>query len=900
MIKPTFGRFFGIIPLSVVTLVILLFHIFPGPAQSEGPGKVAVLPFTIHALQPLDHLKQGLQEMFATQLAKKGIPVINSQQVNKLPTAFLPVFQLEDIFDIGKKLGADWVMTGSLTQVGRKISIDLRVVDVSAVKPPFSVFMVEDDMDNLSEAAGKASSSVYNQIVGVTLIDSIRVEGNKRIESEAILAIVTSKKGDSLDMDRLDKDLRNVYKMGFFREVNLETEDGPSGKVVIVKVNEKPSISKIGFSGNKKIDDKDLRQESSIKQYSILNLNDIRQSIDRLKEFYRQKGYYNVEIKEKVEDLPNNDVSLLYEINEGEKVYVTQIRFIGNTKFKEKELKEIMETSEKGLLSWFTGSGLLDRKKLEFDLHKVTSFYQNHGYSKAKTGEPQITYEAGKGLAVTIQIIEGPPYSVNTVKITGATEDDLIMAADELLKKVNIMKEKLFNREVVRQDMITLRNLYADEGYAYADVAPIVKEDDENHQVNIVYNISKGEKVRFERINITGNTITRDKVIRRELKVLEGEYFSGKDMKKSTANLHRLGFFEDVEVQTKKGSQDDLMVLNVNVKEKPTGSFSMGAGYSSFENVIGIFQISQSNLFGYGQKLQLAAKLGGRTTQVDLRFTEPWFLDRPISAGIDLYKWKLEFDEYTRDSYGMALRFSFLLGLDDYTRWNIKYAYDDTDLTDIDTTAARIIRDQAGRHSSSSITLGISRDTRDKPFHTSTGSSNEFSFEYAGGVMGGDAAFNKYIASTAWYFPLPLKTVFLTRGSWGFIDDRPADGELPIYEKFRLGGINTVRGFKYATISPIDPESGDRIGGEKMMFYNLEYRFPLVKEQGVVGLVFFDAGNVFTKDDGYSFSGIRKSVGTGIRWLSPIGPIRIEYGKNLDPLEGESSGALEIGAGGTF
>jgi outer membrane protein insertion porin family len=807
--------------LTIIGLCLLI----PVLVQAQEKKKVAILPFGIHSVEPLDHLKLGLQEMFATRLTGKGMPVINPDVVNKHPMAFLPSFELEDLISIGRNLKADVLITGSLTQIGRKISLDIKVVDITEEKLPFSIFMTEDDIDRLTDAADRAATSLYNQITGVEQIDSLQVKGNKRIESEAILAVVESKKGDSLDHDQLDKDLRAIYRMGFFTEVNIGTEEGPKGKIVTFNVTEKPSISKISFEGNKKEKDDDLGKESGIRLYTILNPNEVRQSINRLKEYYRQKGYYNVEIRDKIEELPNNEVSLTYEIEEGDD-----------------DLKDIMETSERGFLSWFTKSGLLDKKKLEFDTHKVTSFYHNHGYIRAKTGEPEISYEKDKGLTITIEIIEGDQYEVNKVQIEG----DLIRPAEELLKKVNINKEKFFNREVVREDTLTLRGIYADEGYAYADVAPFTKEDHENHLVDITYRAGKGKRVRFERINITGNTVTRDKVIRRELKVIEGEYFSGKGLKESTRNLHRLGFFENVEVETKKGSQDDLMVLNINVKERPTGTFSLGAGYSSFDNVMGVIQVTQNNLFGYGQQLSVSGRLGSRTTKFDIRFTEPWLLDKPISAGVDIYKWEREFDEYTKDSLGGALRFGFPIGLDDFTRGSVKYAYDDADILDIDDNAALEIKEMEGRNVTSSITLGVDRDSKDNPWNTTEGSVNSLKFEYAGGFLGGDVSFNKYLARSAWYFPLPWKTVFITQGRWGYVKKR-SDGKLPIYQKFRIGGINTVRGFEFASISPIDPETGDKIGGEKMMVFNFEYRFPLAKEQGVVGLA-WNTGLIWTKN----------------------------------------------------
>ncbi|MBW1767550.1 MAG: outer membrane protein assembly factor BamA [Deltaproteobacteria bacterium] len=879
-----------------VLIITVLCLLIPVMVQAEEKGKMAILPFKIHSLQPLDHLKGGLQEMFTTHMAKKGFSVISPEVVNKHPMVFLPLFELEDIFAIGKDLGANWVISGSLTQIGRKISLDLKVVDITAGKSPFSVFVVEDDIDKLDDSSNKAVVSIYNQIMGVMQVDSIQVKGNKRIETEAILAVVASKKGEGLDPDKLDKDLRAIFKMGFFKDVNIETADGPKGKIVTFNVEEKPSITRISFTGNKEIKDDDLKEELGIKLYTILNRNEIKQSINRLKEHYRQKGYYNVEIREKIEDLPRNEISLIYEIDEGEKVYITKIEFVGNDRFDDGDLKDLMETSEKGFLSWVTKSGLLDKKKLEFDLYKITSFYHNHGYIKAVVGEPAISYEKDKGLALTIEVIEGHQYGINEVKIEG----DLIKPADELLKEVSIIREKFFNREVVREDTLSLKEVYTDEGYAYAEVSPVTKQDDINHLVDITYKVSKGKKVRFERIHITGNTVTRDKVIRRELKVVEGEYFNGNDLKRSTRNLYRLGFFEDLEVQTKKGSQDDLMVLDINVKERPTGSFSLGAGYSAFENAMGTFEVAQNNLFGYGQKLAAAARIGSRTTDFNLRFTEPWLFDKQLAATVKLFKWEREYDEYTKDSVGGALRFGFPLFFDEeFSKGLAQYTYDDADISNVWEESAMVLKEMEGRHVTSSITLGVARDSRDRPWNTSEGSVNSLSFEHAGGFLGGDAYFNKYEAKTAWYFPLPWKTVFLAQGRWGYAKEREG-GELLIYQKYRTGGINTVRGFEFASISPVDPETGDKIGGEKMMVYNLEYRFPLITEQGVTGVVFFDAGNVFTKDESYTFSGIRRSAGAGVRWYSPVGPLRLEYGWNLDPQGDEESGNWEFSVGGMF
>jgi len=867
----------------------------PALSQAETQKVVAVLPFRVHALQPMDHLRQQLQQMITERLAKEGLRVVNPELVNSHPLARLPLTETKDAVALGRDVKADFVVIGSLTHVGKKVSLDLKALEVESQRPPYSLFVVEDEMDRLAEAADSASKSLYNHIAGVAQIDSIQVRGNKRIESEAILAVVQSKQGDSLDQERLDKDLRAVFAMGFFKDVNILTEDGPKGKVVIVQVNEKPSISRINFEGNKQQKDEDLKKEAGIKLYSILNQSEIKQSINRLKEFYRQLGYYNVEIRDSVKDLPNNEVALLYQVDEGTKVYITKIAFVGNTKFSERKLKGLMETSEKGFFSWITKSGLLDRKKLDFDLTKITAFYHNNGYIKAKTGEPEVVVEE-KGITITIEIIEGEQYTVGEVKLEG----DLLKPEDELLKKVNIKKEKHFSREILRKDVLALRDVYSDEGYAYAEVVPLTKEDDQNHLVDITYKITQNKKVRFERINITGNTVTRDKVIRRELKVVEGEDFSGTRMKKSIQNLHRLGFFEDVEVQTKKGSQDDLMVLDVGVKERPTGSFSIGAGYSSFDSMMGMFQVSQNNLMGRGQKLSAAGAIGGRTTEFDIRFNEPWLMDRPLEMDLGLYKFKREYYEYTKDSYGLTFRFTFPIGLDEYTKAFAGYGYENADVTDVPDDAAYVIKDMQGNNVTSSIIIGLRRNSKDKPWDTREGSDHRISFEWAGDPLGGTVAFERYAASTQWFFPLPWKTVFMVQGRWGYVVARPEAGKLPVYQKYRLGGINTIRGFDDWEVSPRDPATGDAIGGEKMHIYNFEFRFPLLKDQGVTGLVFFDAGNAYTEDENWSFSNIKKSVGTGIRWYSPIGPLRLEYGWVIGPEGDDPSGNWAFSVGGLF
>ncbi len=877
--------------LQAMLVLMLCAFFVPENLVAEERETMAVLPFKINARKPLDHLQLGLQKMLSTRLEKKGFHMIPQDKVNKYPVAFAPGLEVNELLALGKKLKADWIITGSLTQIGNKASIDLKAIDISQKRPPFFIFLVSEDIEELTDTVKRLAVNVFDRVTGVPEIDSIHVAGNRRIEKAAVLAVVSTQTGDRLDYDKLDKDLRDIYKMGFFNDVRMETEDGPSGKVITFHVVEKPSVGKIEFVGNDEIDNDDLKKELGINLYSILDNNEIRQSVNRLKELYRQKGYYNAQIEETTEPIPNNEVMLKYKIEEHDKVYIEKIQFVGNKHFDSDQLKGIMETREKWFLSWITKAGILEKKKLEFDVHKITSFYHNHGFIKAKLGEPKVTYDDKiKGLIVTFDIIEGHRYGVDKVAVKG----DLIEPADDLLKRTRIGTGKAFNREVVRRDILALRDVYADHGYAYAEVRPIVKEDDEKYLADITYDISKGPKVRFERITISGNTVTRDKVIRRELKVIEGETFSGEGLKESTANLRRLGFFEDVQMETKKGSLDDLMKLDVKVKERGTRTFSVGAGYSSAYSGFVTFQIADENFLGYGQKLQATARIGGRNTEFVVRFIEPWLFDTRWSFGADLYKWDQEYQDYSRDALGAAFSLGYPLDfIDDYTRALLRYDFDNSRIYDVTETSGPLY-DMKGRNTTSSMTLTFKRDSRDQLWNTTTGSINEISGQYAG--LGGDERFSKYTARTAWFFPMFWETVFMVQGRCGYIQDR---GKLSVFQKFFLGGINTVRGFDYQSISPVDSQ-GYKVGGTGMMCYNLEYRFPVLKEQGVVGLVFFDAGNVFEPDQGYpwTFSNIKKSAGAGVRWYSPIGPLRLEYGFNLDRQGDESSGKWEFSVGG--
>ncbi|WP_083455967.1 outer membrane protein assembly factor BamA [Desulfosarcina cetonica] len=541
-----------------------------------------------------------------------------------------------------------------------------------------------------------------------------------------------------------------------------------------------------------------------------------------------------------------------------------------------------------------TSSGELNREDLKQDAGRIMAHYQTNGFIHAKVADPVVDF-TGQSIHITFKIEEGERFRVGRIDIEG---DLLIVPKEKLMPFLKIAKVPYFSRETVRQDIVSLTDVYANAGYAYASVNPLTKENDQTHLVDITYTIDKGEKVYFEDIEIVGNTRTRDKVIRRELRIYEQQLYSGSRLKRSVRNLNRLDYFEDVKVDTPKGSADDRMRVKVEVKEKPTGSFTFGAGYSTVDNFFVTGSVTQRNLFGRGQILKLSGQIGGSSDLYNLSFTEPWLFDIPLAGTASLYRQTREYDTYDRTSRGGTIGFSYPIW--DYTRASLAYRYDITDLDDIDDDANDNIKALEGTNATSAVTTAISYDSRDKTFNTTNGQNHRLTYTYAG--LGGDIGFNKVTAELGWYIPVFKDLVTFLHGETGVV--RQIDGyTLPDYEKFYLGGMNSIRGFDYQDINiPTINSDGEESeeGGLSYVQFNLEFTYPIVKDLGVVGVIFYDTGNVYA-DETIDLGDLRQSAGYGIRWYSPIGPIRIEAGHILDPRDDEDSSARwEFSMGAAF
>ncbi|MBC2710963.1 MAG: outer membrane protein assembly factor BamA [Desulfosarcina sp.] len=876
---------------------VLFFFLFfaPHTAAAIETVRVMVLPFEIHASQDLSYLKEDIPKVIQEHLQSEGAVLVEMDEPQQVVTSKI-TSDVETLRQIGLNAGADSVIWGSMTRIGNSISLDTSMVETVGTKPVFSIYEAGTGMESLRIVAKKSAEKLARQLFRREMITQVRITGNKRIEADAIERVIRVKAGDVLRAGELSKDMKNIYKMGYFEDIRVESEESQGGKTIVFHVKEKSTIRKISFSGNHVFKDEKLRENLSISTGSILNIFTIKSNIEQLKAMYKEKNYHNVKIDYTAHARDNNQADIEFVIEEGEKIKVKKITFQGNTTFPDKKLKKLISTSEKGFFSWVTSSGELNREDLSQDSARLMAHYYTNGFIHAKVADPVVDFE-DKWIYITFKIEEGERFKVGTIDMDG----ELIIPKEKLMPGLKISKEPFFNRDKVRQDILWLTDLYADTGFAYADISTVTRENQETHLVDITYSVKKGDKVYFENIDISGNTRTRDKVIRRELRINEQEVYSGSRLKRSVRNLHRLDFFEDMKVDTPKGSAGDKMNVKVEVVEKPTGTFTFGAGYSTVDNFFVTGSISQRNLFGRGQILKLSGQIGGSSDLYNLSFTEPWMFDIPLSGTANIYRNKREYDTYDRASTGGGLGFSYPVY--DFTRASIYYRYDVTDLSEVTSDASDNIKDLVGKNATSSITTALVYDSRDRAFNTTSGQDHRLTYTYAG--LGGDIGFHKVVGELGWFIPVYKGLVTFLHGESGFVREIPGY-TLPDYEKFYLGGMNSVRGFEFQGINIKTINSDGRIseeGGEKYVQFNFELTYPLFKDLGLVGVVFYDTGNVYGADETIDLGNLRQAAGYGIRWYSPLGPIRIEGGHILDPIEafGEDSGVnWEFSMGGAF
>ena len=725
------------------------------------------------------------------------------------------------------------------------------------------------------------------------IITAMEVKGNIRIETDAILATLGSRVGAYLSAETVSEDLKKIFKMGYFKSVKADLSTGDLGPRITFIVEERPFIEKVTFEGNSEIELEALKDVLTVRPFTIFSLDEVKKTELKVETLYEEKGFFLADVSHHLVT-ESGETALVFDIKEGRKVKIKKINILGNKEIPDSDLLKFMETSEGGFFSWLTESGKFDEETLQKDIDLITAFYYNNGFVQIRVEPPQVFMSPDKKwLYVTIRIDEGGQFKIGEIDFTG----DLITEVKEdeaILKKIKSSRGDFFSRDNLRLDIVTLTDSFGDKGYAFANVSPKTDIDVEKKLVNITFDADKGKIVHIGRINISGNTKTRDKVIRREFKLDEGDLYNGSALRRSRQRIYNLTYFQEVDLVTKPVQERDELDVNLTVGEGPTGTLSVGMGYSSVDGLVGMMQVSQGNLFGRGQKLSLNVEKGSDNSNYSLSFTEPYLFDSPISAGFSVFNNERDYTDYTTRNKGYGLSVGRPVG--EYGRATLRYNYKDVEISDVSADAPEEYLEYADTVTSS-IGATFKRDSRDNYMNPSSGNETSVDLEYAGDFNGGKNYFYKAVLNTSWFFPAFGEHVIMLHGRIGYGDGLQGQ-PLHFDEKFRLGGINTIRGFDNRSVGP--EEDGVVVGGNKEILFNVEYVFDIAKDAGLKGLFFYDTGNAFAVSESYDLGNLRQSAGYGFRWYSPVGPLRLENGYILDPEPGERKSRWEFSIGTFF
>ena len=766
-------------------------------------------------------------------------------------------------------------------------------------------------------------------------VERVQFRGNRKVEDDAIRVQLLSKPGTLLDAAKLREDLRAMWKMGFFADIDVEAEIGQNGGVTLTfAVKEKPSIRKVLIAGHQDLGLDKINEVIDLELDAIVDISKVKKNRQKIADLYVQKGFYLATVDYEIKPANEAEVDVWFKVDEKAKVKIREVQFIGNTQITDDQLRGSIQTRRPDSLSFLNDSGTYSQEAFERDLLLVSAFYWDRGYANVKVGTPQLRLSRDKQfMYLSIPIDEGPVFTIGSINFKG----DLIGSAAKNLEKIRIRPGVTFSRTQIAEDREKLSNFYQDQGYAYANVLPLTKVDLPNRRINLTFEVARGKRAYFERINIRGNSKTRDKVIRREMKISEGELFNNTNLEVSKRRINALGFFENVVVSTKRGSSDEFVEVNVEVIERPTGTFQIGAGFSSVENFIAQAQISQNNLFGRGQTLALQAQISSLRQLFLLRFVEPYFLDTQWTFAFDLYNQSRGFGTFYRNASGGTLTWGYPLSYE--ARAFLTYKLEDVSISTgsggIANLGARSVPLQATSVANlfrggvtSSLRASLQWDSRNNRLFPTGGWHHTIFAEYASEYTGSENKFVRWGGFARHYRNLWGPFVLKLNAELGITTSTDPLG-VPISERYLVGGIYDIRGYAPRSLGPLlltQPagEPGQSLGslplgGNMQIIWNSEIEFPLFKKVGISGVVFFDMGNAFNLEDRYCpdlqrassqlsskfdpcfkdrlpdslISGLRKSVGFGFRWFSPIGPLRFEWGIPLDAQPATANRAAE-------
>lgn len=705
-----------------------------------------------------------------------------------------------------------------------------------------------------------------------SVIREVQVTGNQRIEADTVRSYMGFGVGDVYDPVRVDKALKALFATGLFADVSIRREDD----AVVVTVVENPIINRLAFEGNRRINDDVLEPEVQLRPRVVYTRSRVQADVRRLIQVYRRSGRFAATVEPKVIQLPQNRVDLVFEINEGELTGVERIDFIGNRRYDDGDLRGAIATKESRWYRFFTSDDTYDPDRLTLDRELLRKYYLKRGYADFRVVSAVAELSRDRSdFFITFTVEEGELYKFGKIDVSTTLRD---LDPERLREQITTFEGETYDAEAIEKSIEAITFELGRLGYAFVDVRPRINRDRENRTIGVNYEIAEGPRVYVERINITGNVRTLDKVIRREFRLSEGDAFNTAKLRRSRQRIQQLDFFDRVEITQAEGSQPDRIVINADVQEKSTGELSFGAGVSTAEALIGDVSIRERNLLGRGQDLRVSLTLSSRRRQVDVSFTEPYFLDRNVAAGFDLFNVRRDlqsrssFDEENR---GVRLRTNYAIF--EELRMGLDYTLRQDELTNLDTDISPFLRREEGSSVTSSVGYDLTFDTRDRRFEPNEGMVMRFSQDFAG--LGGDIRFVRSTVKWSYYYPFTEDLV----GSVGFSGGHiiGIDQDVRVIDRFFLGG-DSFRGFETGGVGPRDRNTDDSIGGNVFYVVSSELRFPLgfASEFGINGRVFAEVGTLTDPDVSgpalVDSNAPRASAGVGISWVSPFGPIRVD------------------------
>lgn len=728
------------------------------------------------------------------------------------------------------------------------------------------------------------------------VIQNIVVEGTRRIDPQTIGTYLKVRVGDRFDQGRLDDSLKALYASGLFRDVSFRREGG----TLVIRIVENPVINRVAFEGNRKLDDGELRGEIDLRPRSVYSRQKIQDAVRKILAAYRARGRFAATVNPKVIARTQNRVDLVFEISEGPKTLVQRVSFIGNRTYSDSTLRESVSTKETALWRLLGSSDVYDPAKLKRDQELLRRFYFERGFAEFRVLSAVAELSPDRqGFFVTFTVSEGPRYRFG--KIDVVTELRRVQV-NTLRSELKVSSGARFNAEKIQDTVVALTNVAGNHGYAFVRVVPRTRVNRENRTVDVTFTVQEGPKVFVERIEIVGNIRTRDAVIRREILIAEGDAFNTTKIRLSRRRLVNLGFFEKVEISNRVGSAPDQMILTIKVDEKATGELSLGAGFSTQDGPLGTIGLREKNFMGRGQDLSLSFLISFRQTNLNLSFTEPYFLNRNLSAGFDLFRKTSNYtDESNFDTREVGGRLRFSYRITEYLKQNWTYALEHKSITNVPATASPFIIREVGSTTTSSLTMGLVHDTRDNRFDPTDGYVISVSNSVAG--LGGSERFFQTVAKAGYWYSVSPGWVFNVLGEAGNIFGMGEDVHLQ--NRFFVGG-NNFRGFKFGGIGPRDRLTGDALGANHYWIVTAEMAFPLglPKEFGINGRVFTDVGSAFGIDVSgprlMDSSAPRVSVGVGVSWRSPLGPLRFDVGFPIFKQEGDRTQLINFRFGTRF